>query len=124
MANKDANSGSITIDKPSMAFAVASLQLSSRQIDAERATLVELKKQLITDPECLSGDRAENYKEFLEAVDAFCSKVADAAVLLRNEASKRNERFNLEVDFKKIDAKAQDSLSKAKSARAKTLKGQ
>lgn len=34
MANKDANSGSITIDKPSMAFAVASLQLSSRQIDA------------------------------------------------------------------------------------------
>ena len=48
MANKDANSGSITIDKPSMAFAVASLQLSSRQIDAERATLVELKKQLIT----------------------------------------------------------------------------
>jgi hypothetical protein len=53
MANKDANSGSITIDKPSMAFAVASLQLSSRQIDAERATLVELKKQLITDPECL-----------------------------------------------------------------------
>jgi hypothetical protein len=71
-----------------------------------------------------SGDRAENYKEFLEAVDAFCSKVADAAVLLRNEASKRNERFNLEVDFKKIDAKAQDSLSKAKSARAKKLKGQ
>ena len=46
------------------------------------------------------------------------------AVLLRNEASKRNERFNLEVDFKKIDAKAQDSLSKAKSARAKKLKGQ
>ena len=41
MGNKSANS--IVIDKPSMAFAVASLQLSSRQIDSERATLAELK---------------------------------------------------------------------------------
>ena len=51
-------------------------------------------------------------------------KVADAAILLRDEASKRNERFNLEVDFKKIDAKAQDSLTKAKATRAKKLNGQ
>lgn len=122
MGNKSANS--IVIDKPSMAFAVASLQLSSRQIDSERANLAELKKQLVTDPECLSGDRAENYKEFLEEIDAFCGKIADAAILLRNEASKRNEKFNLEVDFKKIDAKAQDSLSRTKAARAKKLKGQ
>lgn len=122
MGNKSANS--IVIDKPSMAFAVASLQLSSRQIDSERATLAELKKQLVADPECLSGDRAENYKEFLEEIDAFCGKIADAAILLRNEASKRNEKFNLEVDFKKIDAKAQDSLSRTKAARAKKLKGQ
>lgn len=122
MGSKNANS--IVIDKPSMAFAVASLQLSSRQIDAERAQLAELKKQLITDPECLSGDRAENYKEFLEEIDAFCAKITDAAILLRDEASKRNEKFNLEVDFKRIDAKAQDSLNKTKAARAKKLKGQ
>lgn len=122
MGNKNANS--IVIDKPSMGVAVASLQLSSRQIDAERVRLAELKKQLVTDPECLSGDRAENYKEFLDEVDAFCSKIADAAILLRNEASKRNEKFNLEVDFKKLDAKAQDSLGKIKAARAKKLKGQ
>ena len=118
------NGNSIVIDKPSMAFAVASLQLASRQIDSERATLSDLKKQLITDPECLAGDRAENYKEFLELVDAFCNKVADATILLRDEASKRNEKFNLEVDFRKIDAKAQDSLSKAKATRARKLKGQ
>ena len=86
--------------------------------------LAELKKKLITDPECLSGDRAEAYKEFLDTVDSFCGKVADAAILLRDEASKRNERFNLEVDFKKIDAKAQDSLTKAKATRAKKLNGQ
>lgn len=122
MGNKSANS--IVIDKPSMAFAVASLQLSSRQIDSERAQLAELKKQLITDPECLSGDRAENYKEFLDEIDAFCAKITDAAILLRDEASKRNEKFNLEVDFKRIDAKAQDSLNKTKAARAKKLKGQ
>lgn len=114
----------IVIDKPSMAFAVASLQMASRQIDAERATLTELKKQLISDPDCLSGDRAETYKEFLEAIDAFSNKVADAAIFLRGEASKRNEKFNLEVDFKKVDAKAQDSLAKAKATRAKKLKGQ
>lgn len=118
------NGNSVVIDKLSMAFAVASLQLTSRQIDAERATLAELKKKLITDPECLSGDRAEAYKEFLDTVDSFCGKVADAAILLRDEASKRNERFNLEVDFKKIDAKAQDSLTKAKATRAKKLNGQ
>ena len=57
-------------------------------------------------------------------MDSFCGKVADAAILLRDEASKRNERFNLEVDFKKIDAKAQDSLTKAKATRAKKLNGQ
>ena len=118
------NGNSVVIDKPSMVFAVASLQLTSRQINAERATLAELKKKLITDPECLSGDRAEAYKEFLDTVDSFCGKVADAAILLRDEASKRNERFNLEVDFKKIDAKAQDSLTKAKATRAKKLNGQ
>ena len=118
------NGNSVVIDKPSMAFAVASLQLTSRQIDAERATLAELKKKLITDPECLSGDRAEAYKEFLDTVDSFCGKVADAAILLRDEASKRNKCFNLEVDFKKIDAKAQDSLTKAKATRAKKLNGQ
>lgn len=114
----------VVIDKPSMAFAVASLQMSSRQIDAERATLTELRKELVNDPDCLSGDRAELSKEFVEAVDFFSDKVADAAIFLRGEASKRNEKFNLEVDFKKVDAKAQDSLAKAKATRAKKLKGQ
>lgn len=114
----------VVIDKPSMAYAVASTQLQSRQIDSERARLADLKKQLITKPECLTGGRAEAYQEILDQVDAFITKVAEGTLTLRDEASKRNEKFNLEVDFKKIDAKAQESLAKTKAIRAKKLKGQ
>lgn len=122
MGNKSGNA--IVIDKLSMAYAATSLQFSSRQIDAERVQLSAIMKQLVTDPDCLTGDRAEPYKEVLDLADAFINRVADSTVLLRNEAAKRNEKFNLEVDFKKVDAKAQDSLAKAKAVRAKPLKGQ
>lgn len=112
------------IDKPSMAYAVATLQLQSRHIDSDRVRIAELRRQLTSEPDCLSGNRAETYQEILDMVDGFAAKVAEATLVMRNEASKRNELFHLEVDFKQIDAKASDSLAKTKAMRAKKLKGQ
>lgn len=116
-------SSSLTIDKPSMGAAAMFAQLCARQLEQKKADAYGRLRKLQDNPSYLSGDRAEMYKESIDMLTKVIDKLSAMSDQMRRVAAEKNSQFNLNVDFKRVDATVMASREDASRMNRTKLKG-
>lgn len=121
MGMKSASDG-FRYDQASMFQALLSMNINSRKMDAERGEAANILKKLGSDPDLLSGNRAEEYAGFFNAIYGLLGVVSDGTIAMRNNVTEINAKYSLEVD--KATAKELETRERAQKSKSTKLKGQ
>lgn len=108
-------------DKSAMFKALMAINMQTKAMDEARAEITTIRRALAEDPECLSGERGEQYADTLKEIDDFVAYIAECTTKLRNKVTEVNAKYVIGLDSRKVAQAAAAAADKVKAAKNKGL---